>query len=338
MRITRLLQALILCGLAAALMVVNLPAAAAPAPSGTITLYTSESDDDVNLLTRDFMQRNPGVRVNVFRAGSGPVVSKIQAELQAGKIQADVIWFADIDFFRMLAGRDLLLAYSPPAGRRVDSRYHYGDNKMHEVRLIFNVVAYNTRIVRFKPTGWNDLAATRYRGKAGMPSPFVSGAAFNHVGTFASMPEFGWDYYRRLRANGAVVLNSNGDVAQKLASGEIVIAQIVDFFVRNLKAQGSPVDHIWPEQGALLIPTPIAILNGTSNVAAAQAFVNYLYTPEAQRLFVSRSYIPVLDGIPYPPGTPDISGLKIIRVNLDFIQKNRDLIRKTFGEIFGITP
>jgi iron(III) transport system substrate-binding protein len=338
MRITRLLQVLILCGLAAALMVVNLPAAAAPVPSGTITLYTSESDDDVNLLTRDFMQRNPGVRVNIFRAGSGPVVSKIQAELQAGKIQADVIWFADIDFFRMLAGRDLLLTYSPPAGRRVDSRYHYGDNKMHEVRLIFNVVAYNTRIVRFKPTSWNDLAAARYRGVAGMPSPFVSGAAFNHVGTFASMREFGWDYYRRLRANGAVVLNSNGDVAQKLASGEIVIAQIVDFFVRNLKAQGSPVDHIWPAEGALLIPTPIAIINGTQNLAAAQAFVNYLYTPEAQRLFVSRSYIPVVDGIPYPQGTPDISDLKIIRVNLDFVQTNRDLIRKTFGEIFGITP
>ncbi|MGH2348309.1 MAG: ABC transporter substrate-binding protein [bacterium] len=338
MHIPRLLQALILCGLAATLMVVNLPAAAAPGPSGTMTLYTSESDDDVNLLTRDFMQRNPGVRVNVFRAGSGPVVSKIQAELQAGKIQADVIWFADIDFFRMLAGRDLLLAYSPPAGRRVDSRYHYGDNKMHEVRLIFNVVAYNTRIVRFKPTSWNDLTAARYRGRAGMPSPFVSGAAFNHVGTFASMSEFGWDYYRRLRANGAVVLNSNGDVAQKLASGEIVIAQIVDFFVRNLKAQGSPVDHIWPAEGALLIPTPIAIINGTQNLAAAQAFINYLYTPEAQRLFVSRSYIPVVDGIPYPRGTPDISELKIIRVNLDFIQKNRELIRKTFGEIFGITP
>ncbi len=337
MRMTRLWQALILCGLAAALMVVNFPAAAAPA-SGTITLYTSESEDDVNLLTGDFMRRNPGVRVNVFRAGSGPVVSKIQAELQAGKIQADVIWFADIDFFRILAGRDLLTAYSPPAGRRVDSRYHYGDDKMHEVRLIFNVVAYNTRIVRFKPTSWNDLAAARYRGKVGMPSPFISGAAFNHVGTFAAMPEFGWDYYRRLRANGAVVLNSNGDVAQKLASGEIVIAQIVDFFVRNLKAQGSPVDHIWPAEGALLIPTPIAIINGTQNLAAAQAFVNYLYTPDAQRLFVSRSYIPVLDGIPYPPGTPDISELKIIRVNLEFIQKNRDLIRKTFGEIFGITP
>jgi len=337
MRSTRLLQILIVCGLAAALLVVNLPAAAAPAVSGTITLYTSESDDDVNLLTGDFMRRNPGVRVNVFRAGSGPVVSKIQAELQAGKIQADLIWFADIDFFRSLAKRDLLVSYLPPAGRLVDNRYHYEGNLMHEVRLIFNVVAYNTRVVRFRPTGWTDLLSARYKGRVGIPSPFVSGAAFNQVGTFASLPEFGWDYYRKLKANGTVVLRSNGDVAQKLASGEIVIAAIVDFFVRNLKAQGSPVDHIWPADGAMLIPTPISIIKGTANLAAAQAFVNYLYTPEAQRLFVSRSYIPVVQGIPYPAGTPDISGLRILRPNLDFIEKNREEIRRMFSEIFGVT-
>jgi len=325
-------------GILAVLLLVSLPGNAAPpvAPSGTITLYTSESDDDVNMLVGDFTRRNPGVRVNVFRAGSGPVVSRIQAELQAGRIQADVIWFADIDFFRTLGRRDLLEAYLPPASRGVESRYHYDGHTMHEVRLIFNVVAFNTRIVRFRPTSWNDLTLGRYKGRAGMPSPFVSGAAFSHVGTFASMREFGWDYYRKLRANDAVVLQSNGMVAQRLASGEIVIAQIVDFFVRALKAQGSPVDHIWPEEGALLIPTPVAIIKTTANLPAAQALVNYLYTPDAQRIFVARSYIPVVPGIPQPAGTPDVSELRILRPNLEFIERNREEIRRTFAEIFGI--
>jgi iron(III) transport system substrate-binding protein len=319
----------------AAVLLGGTTAGGAPAPSGTITLYTSESDDDVNLLTRDFTQRT-GVRVNVFRAGSGPVVSRIQAELQAGRIQADVIWFADIDFFRSLAQRDLLESYSPPAGRRAPGEFHYDNNRMHEVRLIFNVIAFNTRAVRFKPESWWDLSLPRYRGRAGMPSPFISGAAFNHVGTFAAMREFGWDFYRKLRANDAKVLNSNGDVARALASGEIVIAQIVDFFVRNLKAQGSPVDHIWPSEGALLIPTPVAIIKGTQNLEAAQAFVNYLYTPEAQRLFVQRSYIPTVRDMPYPAGTPDVATLKILKPNLAFIEQNRATIRSTFGEIFGI--
>lgn len=334
MRTARILMVLVVLSTLVVLLA-GMPTASAPAASGTITLYTSESEDDVNLITRDFTQRNPGVKVDIFRAGSGPVVSKIQAELQGGKIQADVIWFADIDFFRFLARRDQLQPYSPPAGRRAPAQFHYDGNRMHEVRLIFNVIAFNTRIVRFRPNSWWDLTLPRYKGKAGMPSPFVSGAAFSQVGTFASMKEFGWDFYRKLKENDAKVLRSNGDVARALASGEVVIAQIVDFFVRSLKAQGSPVDHIWPSEGSLLVPTPVAIIKGTANLEAAQAFVNYLYTPEAQQIFVQRSYIPAMPGVPYPAGTPDISGLKILPPNLTFIEQNRETIRSTFSEIFG---
>lgn len=311
-------------------------AGAAPAVSGAFTLYTSESEDDINLLVGDFMRRHPGVQVKIFRAGSGPVVAKLQAELQGGRIQADVIWFADIAFFQDLARRDLLLAYAPPTGRRADPKLHYDGNRYHEVRLIFNVVAFNTNHVRFRPASWWDLTLPRYRGRAGMPNPFVSGAAFAHVGTFASMREFGWDYYRKLRENDARILRANGDVLRGLAAGEISIAQIVDFFVRAAKAQGSPVDHIWPQEGAVLVPTPIAIIKGTPNEAPAKAFVDYLYTPDAQRLFVQRAYVPVIPGIPLPPGTPDPSDLKIIQTNLGYIEKNREEIKRTFSELFGI--
>jgi iron(III) transport system substrate-binding protein len=310
--------------------------AAHAGPAGTITLYTSESEDDVNLITQDFMRRYPGVTVRIFRAGSGPVVAKVQAELQAGRIQADVLWFADIAFLRELARRDLLIPYRPPAGRRVPSRFHYDGDRYHEVRLIFNVVAFNTRQVRFRPTSWWDLTLPRYRGRAAIPNPFVSGAAFAHVGTFVSLREFGWEFYRKLRENETQVLRSNGDVIAKLAAGEVSIAQVVDFFARALKAQGSPVDHIWPKEGALLVPTPVAIVKGTPNLEAAQAFVNYLYTPEAQRLFVERAYIPVLPGIPYPSGVPEVETLKILQPNLEFIEQNRERIKQLFSELFGV--
>lgn len=308
----------------------------APGPGGTVTLYTSESEDDVNLIVQAFNRRYPNVTVRVFRAGSGPVVARIQAEMQTGRIQADVLWFADIAFLRDLAGRDLLVSYSPPSGRRVPGRYHYDGNRYHEVRLIFNVVAFNTNHVRFRPSSWWDLILPRYRGRVGIPNPFVSGAALAHVGTFVSMREFGWAYYRKLRENETQVLRSNGDVLQKLASGEISIAQVVDFFVRAAKGRGSPVDHIWPREGSLLVPTPVAIVKGTQNLPAAEAFVDFLYTPEAQSLFAQRSYIPVLPGIPYPAGVPEAERLKVIFPNLDHIDQWREEIRKTFSELFGV--
>jgi iron(III) transport system substrate-binding protein len=296
---------ILLLGIAApGLPVVFDASGATPPPGGTFVLYTSESEDDVNLLAEDFVRRTPGVTVKIFRAGSGPVEAKIEAEMQAGRIQADVIWFADIGFFQTLSRKGAMLPYSPPAAGRVPQIFHYAGNQFHEVRLIFNVVAFNTRQVKFRPTSWWDLTLPRYRGRVGMPSPFISGAAFAHVGTFAALPEFGWSFYQKLQENKAIVFRSNGDVIQKLASGEVSIAQVVDFFVRALRAQGSPVDYIVPREGAVLVPTPVGIIKTTNNRAAAEAFVNYLYTPESQRLFVTRSYIPVAPGTPLPPETP----------------------------------
>ena len=312
------------------------PAGRAAIPAGgTCVLYTSESDDDVNLLSEDFMRRTPGATVKIFRAGSGPVEAKIEAEMQAGRIQADVIWFADMAFFQNLARKGLMLPYSPPAAGSVPRLFHYQGNQYHEVRLIFDVLGINTRQVKFRPTSWWDLTLPRYRGRAGMPSPFVSGAAFGHVGTFAALPEFGWRFYDKLAENKAVVLRSNGDVIQKLASGEVSVAQIVDFFVRAARAQGSPVDYIVPKEGAVLVPTPVGIIKGTPNRSAAEAFVNYLYTPDAQRLFVTRSYIPVRPGIPGPPDTPEAAQMKVIRPDLDYIDAHREEIKQRFTALFG---
>jgi iron(III) transport system substrate-binding protein len=308
---------------------------AASPPVGTCVLYTSESDDDVNLFSDDFMRRTPGATVKIFRAGSGPVEAKLEAEMQGGRIQADVIWFADIAFFQNLARKGLMLSYSPPAAGSVPRLFHYEGNQYHEVRLIFNVLGFNTRQVKFRPTSWWDLTLPRYRGRAGMPSPFVSGAAFGHVGTFAALPEFGWRFYEKLAENRAVVFRSNGDVIQKLAAGEVSVAQIVDFFVRAARAQGSPVDYIVPKEGAVLVPTPVGIIKATPNRAAAEAFVNYLYTPEAQRLFVTRSYLPVRPGIPGPPDIPDAAQLKVISPDLGYIEAHREEIKQRFTALFG---
>jgi iron(III) transport system substrate-binding protein len=329
----RAVAALLLC--CAAGLWAGPPAAAGPAPSGSVVLYTSESEDDVNLLAQDFMRRTPGVVVNIFRAGSGPVEAKIDAEMQAGRIQADVLWFADIAFFESLAAKGALLPYAPPAARGTPGFLHYRGGRFHEVRLIFNVVGFNTRQVKFAPTSWWDLTLPRYRGRAGMPSPFISGAAFAQVGTFAALPQFGWRFYEKLKENRAVVLRSNGDVIQKLASGEVSIAQIVDFFVRAARAQGSPVDYVLPKEGAVLVPTPVGIVATTGNRPAAQAFVNYLYTRPAQELFVSRAYVPVLPGVAPPPGAPEAAEVKIIQPNLPYIDRHREEIKQRFTALFG---
>jgi iron(III) transport system substrate-binding protein len=340
-------------GFAAAFAVLTLGsfslAAAQESPSGTITLYTSESEQQVSEMVADFNRLYPDVTVEIFRAGSGEVLARLQAEQEAGEIQADLLWFADPDYFATLAEEGLLVEYIPAGTENVDDAFTYAGGLYHEVRLIFNVVAYNTELVETPPTGWADLIDPAYAGQVTMPSALISGAAFNQFGTFVNSEAFGLEFYEALNANGIVVERANGAVAEKLALGEYAIGQLVDFMARNLAAQGSPISYVYPEEGALLVPTPIGIFNSTDNLPAAQAFLDYLYSEDAQNLFVQQGYIPVVEGIELPEGMPAqvteaeadgsvLPGVTILDIDLEYVRENRDTLRTQFEELFGLPP
>lgn len=302
---------------------------------GTVTLYTSESLDKVNEMKLDFEKRSPGVSLNIYRSGTQVVISKLQAELQAGGILADLIWMADIDYFEDLVRKDLLIPYTPPEAGKVPAKFTYEGGRYHEVRLIFNTVGYNTLRVKTRPTSWRDLADGQYKGKVGVASPFYSGAAFSTLGTQVNMPGFGWEFYRKLKDNAVVVEQSNGTVAKKLATGEFHVVSVVDFMVREAKAAGSPVDHIWPKEGAILIPTPVGILKGAKNPDRAKAFLNYLYSVEGQRLFAQQGYVPVLPGIEGPKGVP-AETLDVVLTDQAYIGKHREELKAKYRELFEL--
>lgn len=58
----------------------------------SITLYTSEVLTNVNPMIELFKRANPGVNVQVFRSGTGEVITRLRAELEANNPQADLLW------------------------------------------------------------------------------------------------------------------------------------------------------------------------------------------------------------------------------------------------------
>jgi len=308
----------------------------AGAQAGTVvTLYTSEPLDKINEMKQDFEKVNPGITLNIYRSGTQVVISKLQAEQQAGGMMADILWMADIDYFEDLAKKDLLLAYDPPDTGKVPSKFKYDKARYHEVRLIFNTVAFNTLRVKTRPTSWLDLADPQVKGKVGVASPFYSGAAFSTLGTHMTMPGLGWDLYQKLKANGVVVEQANGTVSQKLATGEFFMVSVVDFMVRGDKAAGSPVDHIWPKEGAILVATPFAILKNAKNAEGGKAFLRYLYSADGQKMFVKQGYVPVLPGLEGPTGMPP-EKLEVVLTDQAYINKNREELKAKYRQLFEL--
>ena len=268
---------------------------------GSLTLYTSEILADVNALVEAFRRQNPGVGVQVFRSGTGEVVAKLRAELEAGNPQPDLLWFANEDFLKELAAKGLLRRVPPTVpGYPVQLAYQGG--LYYEVRLLYNAIVVNTQRVPEPPSSWRDLLRPAYRGLLGMPDPNFSGAALATVGTLAQRLGFG--YFEALKAQGLRIEQSNPVLQQKLARGEYGVAITTDFGARQEIAKGAPLRVVYPRDGAILVPTPVAVPTWSRNPQLALSFLQFLLSPEAQRLFAERGYYPVLPEAPRPAGAP----------------------------------
>jgi len=318
----------------AAAVIVALACVAFVAPAPAMTLYTSEVLPDVQALIDAFQREHPGAEVKVFRTGSGEVVAKIRAELEARNPQADAVWIADPSFFEYLAGGHEL--------RRTDvhvaaypSSYSYQNGAYHEVRLIYNIIAVNVRHLGNlpRPSDWTDLLKPEYRGLFAMPDPNYSGGALATLGALAK--RYGFDFFVKLKANGMRIERSNPLLLQKLAQGEYAAALMVDFNVRQEIRSGAPLQVVYPKSGAILIPTPIGVLAQAKDAATAEAFVRFLLTRPAQAIFAERSYTPTVGGMSLP-GAPAALARTLPSAPSVILADKANLLRR-FNALFGLS-
>lgn len=301
----------------------------------TVHLYTSESQDQVGEMMKEFEKENPGIKVEIFRTGTEQVIAKMEAERQSGGLVADMIWFADIDYFNTLSEEDLLEEYKSPNAEGLDASFIYNNGKYYEVRQIFNVLAYNTTQVKNAPTSWNDLYSPDYKSKAAMASPNYSGAAFLTLASVVNNDDLGWDYFKSLKENDLKFEQGNGALASKVASGEYHVVSVVDFMARNAKNEGSPVEVVWPEEGAVIIPTPVGIMKDSEVKDAAKKVLDFLLSKQGQEMFKAQGYIPVNPEVGVPENAPDTDEINIMPLDFDFLKENRESLKTGFSDIFG---
>ena len=305
--------------------------------SGELTLYTSEPEELVADLIAKFNETYPDIHIEVFRSGTGKVTAKMDAELQTGETPANLIWFADIGYMKGLDDEGMILHYTSPNASSVDPQYLYVDGMGAEVRLIYNTIAYNTNEVTDPPKDWNDVTGEEYRSSFAIADPNYSGGSFTALVTHVQHADLvGWDWYEKLYANDLKFEESNGNLQTKVSSGEYKAAELVDFMARTAKAEGSPVDVCYPASGAVLIPTPLCILDNIpdADVDAAKTFVDWCFTEEAQNMFVEQQYIPVT-GIEGPEGAPKASEIVTMPFDLSYFTENSAAIREEYTERFG---
>jgi iron(III) transport system substrate-binding protein len=302
---------------------------------GDLSFYTSQPDEDAQKLADAFNEIYPDVNVEIFRSGTEEVVSKLLAENQAGEVQADVLLVADAVTYENLKSEDLLLPYKSEETNEIPEAFVDKDEMYTGTKVMATVLAVNTEKVTDLPDSWSVLTSEEAKGQSVMPSPLYSGAAAYNLGIFTRNDDFKWDFYEGLKENDVMITEGNGAVQQAVAAGEKSYGIIVDYLVARAKAEGSPIDLIYPNEGVPVITEPIAITKNTKNEAAAKAFVDFVLSEEGQQLAAEIGYTPIRKGIDAPEGLKTIEELTVLDADLSEMYKARESDKEQFSNLFG---
>jgi len=324
LRVCAMLLALVLLG--------SLGPAALAAPAvGTVVLYTSLPQEIATDFARAFMANVPQIKLEVLRSGSTELERRIFAEMETGGIRADVLWLADAPVFITLREKGQLLAYRSPEARMIPTAWKDPQGFFTAGRLINMIIAVNTTLIpeRVAPKRWADFP--RYGKTAAMPNPFFSGSVFVVVATFVK--EYGWGWFERARREGVQVLRGNSEVARALAAREFGVGMTLDFIAYGMIRDGAPLAIIWPEEGAVSVPSPVAITRNAKNPEGAKQFIDFVLSKEGQQALVRLGIIPVRADVEPPKGLPRPAEIKTLPIPFEWAAANAADIRKKFEEI-----
>ena len=266
------------------------------ARANTLVLYTSMKDSLINSLIEAFESIYDYITVETKIAGAGTLMADIDGENERGEIKADIIWTSEIPDFYTMKDNGLLLQYTPDGAFAILNPLTDSESYFYPARLGTMGIAYNTNLVSQPPKTWDDLLGNDFTDSFAIADPATSGTALMSVVLLTH--EFGQEFFVNLRDNGAFIGQGSSQVIEDVAEGKIAACLAVDYITFDKMDSGAPIALAYPEE-MLVIPSPVAIFEGSLNVDAAKLFVDFLMTEEAQQIIATIGTLPVLDVVPF---------------------------------------
>jgi len=273
---------------------------AAARKEGTFTWYTTVADKDVAPLVAPF-EKKYGIKVKVWRASTDKVLTRTLAEAAAGHYEADAIHIGSPELEALHREKILQPIYSPYFKQLIPDAVP-AHSEWATTLLSVWVQAYNTHLIKKEdlPKKWEDLLDPRWKGNLGIEAKIQE--------WFASVvqdmgEEKGIQLFRDIVAkNGISVRRGHSLLNNLVIAGEVPMAlAMYNYMPIAAKAQGAPIDWFALEP-VIARANGMGVARRAAHPNAAMLFLDYLLSPETQKLLVQRDYVPSNANVPSPLG------------------------------------
>ncbi|MEM6732880.1 MAG: ABC transporter substrate-binding protein [Myxococcota bacterium] len=249
-------------------------------PSGEVWVYTSLYQNVIDGLAPLLEERLPEVELRWYRAGSEKVSNRLEAEIAAGGIQADLLSTSDPFIFERFRREGLLAPVASVESLKVPRSLMDADGHYVACRISTMVLVHRADITDAAPKTFAELVEPRWKGRVTIGDPLSSGTAATWI-TFMES-ELGADYFRGLRANRTVVAGGNSAVLQTVERGEADVGVLLLENALAARERGSAISIVYPDDGPVIIPGYVARIAGSRNPIAAEAVYRVLLSEEGQ--------------------------------------------------------
>lgn len=138
---------------------------------------------------------------------------------------------------------------------------------------------------------WSELGDAQYKDQLAIPAPEKSGACKDFVAGYVNAN--GWDDFQAMADNGMTVPGANKAALEAVTTGEVgILVAGVDYNAYSSINKGEPLNIYYPADGTMVNPRPAMILNTAPNMDNAKAFIDYLFSDEAQQLVADAYLLP----------------------------------------------
>jgi iron(III) transport system substrate-binding protein len=306
-------------------------ALAATAAAQSVVVYSAVSPKVMQAFVDEFQKQNAGIKVELISGGSGELLTRIQAE--KARPRGDVLVGPDADNFD--AYLDLFDSYKSKEDAAFPRSAIGPDNKYYGFSTNFQAFIVNTKMMPADkaPQSWSDLTRPEFKGKVVMANPAQSGSAYSQMQQILQL--YGWDVMNKVIAN-ATFVTSSRLAYQNVAKGEMPVGITSEFNIVASKADGFPVEAVYPKDGTALINDASGIIKGGPNPDNARKFIDFVNSKQAHTMIVDidkrRS---ARSDVAPPAGLPNAASLKTFPYDSKAAATNRKANLEAFDKAFS---
>jgi iron(III) transport system substrate-binding protein len=301
--------------LAAMLALTGCGGRAADTKTNELVIYSGRRENLVMPVLEAF-EKQTGVKV-VLKAASATELANLIIEEKSSP-KADIYLSNDAGALERLRMEKVLEPYTSENLKKVPEDLRAVDNTWYAVTVRSRVIMYNKNLVAEAdvPKSLRDLADPKWKGQVGMATGANESVIANVTALRITEGDAATEkFLADLVQNGIKVYKGHGDVRQAVGRGEIKLGWVNDYYYYHQLAEkeNNRVGIVYPDQdgrGVTVNVSGAAIVKNARNVANAKRFMDFLLTPETQKLFAEVNYEkPVLPGVPTREGVRPLTAL-----------------------------